>query len=69
MKEDGSELLLNPGKTWISIIGSSAQAGLVFESASGETKDGEFTPVKEAGASNDDSASDTSDDASSESAQ
>lgn len=29
--EDGSELLLNPGKTWISIIGDGANAGVVFE--------------------------------------
>lgn len=29
--EDGEELLLNPGKTWISIIGSSENAGVSFE--------------------------------------
>lgn len=29
--EDGKELLLNPGKTWISIIGSGANAGVAFE--------------------------------------
>ncbi|MCM1498630.1 MAG: DUF3048 domain-containing protein [Clostridium sp.] len=29
--EDGSELLLNPGKTWISIIGSGENAGVAFE--------------------------------------
>ena len=31
MTEDGKDLLLNPGKTWISIIGSSEQAGVTFE--------------------------------------
>lgn len=30
--EDGKELMLNPGKTWISIIGNSDQAGVSFES-------------------------------------
>lgn len=30
-KEDGSELLLNPGKTWISIIGDGQNAGISFE--------------------------------------
>ncbi|MGN0153728.1 MAG: DUF3048 domain-containing protein [Lachnospiraceae bacterium] len=29
--EDGEELLLNPGKTWISIIGSGDNAGVSFE--------------------------------------
>lgn len=29
--EDGNELLLNPGKTWISIIGNGEQAGVSFE--------------------------------------
>lgn len=29
--EDGTELLLNPGKTWISIIGNGANAGVAFE--------------------------------------
>ena len=29
--EDGNELLLNPGKTWISIIGSGENAGVTFE--------------------------------------
>lgn len=29
--EDGSELLLNPGKTWISIIGDGQNAGVSFE--------------------------------------
>ena len=29
--EDGSELLLNPGKTWISIIGNGDDAGVAFE--------------------------------------
>ena len=29
--EDGEELLLNPGKTWISIIGSGENAGVAFE--------------------------------------
>lgn len=29
--EDGQELLLNPGKTWISIIGSGENAGVSFE--------------------------------------
>lgn len=29
--EDGNELLLNPGKTWISIIGSGDNAGVAFE--------------------------------------
>lgn len=29
--EDGEELLLNPGKTWISIIGDSEQASVTFE--------------------------------------
>ncbi len=42
-KEDGSELLLNPGKTWISIIGNSEQAGVVFESPSGEMTSEENT--------------------------
>ena len=43
--EDGQELLLNPGKTWFSIIGNSDQAGLSFESATGEITNGVFTPV------------------------
>lgn len=29
--EDGEELLLNPGKTWISIIGNGSDAGVTFE--------------------------------------
>lgn len=29
--EDGSELLLNPGKTWFSIIGNGTDAGVSFE--------------------------------------
>lgn len=29
--EDGQELLLNPGKTWISIIGDGENAGVAFE--------------------------------------
>ena len=29
--EDGEELLLNPGKTWISIIGNGSDAGVAFE--------------------------------------
>lgn len=29
--EDGTELLLNPGKTWISIIGNSENASVAFE--------------------------------------
>lgn len=29
--EDGSELLLNPGKTWISVIGNGTDAGVAFE--------------------------------------
>ena len=29
--EDGKDLLLNPGKTWFSIIGDSEQAGVSFE--------------------------------------
>ncbi len=29
--EDGNELLLNPGKTWVSIIGSGDNAGVAFE--------------------------------------
>ncbi len=29
--EDGQELLLNPGKTWISIIGDGENAGVTFE--------------------------------------
>ena len=45
--EDGSDLMLNPGKTWISIIGNGENAGLIFESKSGEQKSGEFTPVQE----------------------
>lgn len=31
LTEDGETLLLNPGKTWISIIGDSEQAGVTFE--------------------------------------
>jgi len=29
--ENGEELLLNPGKTWISIIGSAEGCGVSFE--------------------------------------
>lgn len=29
--EDGEELLLNPGKTWVSIIGDGSDAGVTFE--------------------------------------
>ncbi len=69
MNEDGSDLMLNPGKTWISIIGNSEQAGLVFESASGETKNGEFTEVKEITKTTEEDSSEETSEASGESAQ